>query len=206
MKHEETYRELAQEMVGMIGHFKLGFEFWLAAVDKSEEMRSSDKPEKLAKHVWRKIIDQNQERLHRHMVAQRGSYFFISFDPANLAAVLPEYVSQSWAAINHLLLIELTQMLPPEWHMQVRKNILTTASPKAIVNTWLNWHDELKAVDPEAAKEAIALKLRIEAMARIAALIPPRYDRGSTTTIDGTPVNEAVDAYCNDVLEKAGLT
>lgn len=202
MKHEKVYRELAQEMVEMIGHFKLGFQFWLEAAEQSEAMRNGETSDALARAVWRKIVNRNQQALHRHLVEKRGSYFFIDFDPASLAEVLPEYVSKSWAVVNHLLLIELTQTLPLEWHMRVRRNIITTASPKAIVNAWLNWHDELKVVDPEAAKQAISLKLQVEAMARIAALIPPQYDRGSATTTDGTPISVAVDAYADDLLDR----
>jgi hypothetical protein len=202
MKYEKVYRELAQEMVEMTGHFNLGFQFWLEAAEQSNAMRSGDKSDKLANTVWRKIVDRNQQRLHRYMVDKRGSYFFIDFDPASLAEVLPEYVSKSWAAVNHLLLIELTQTISPEWHMRVRRNIITTATPKAIVNAWLNWHDELKVVDPKAAKDAISLKLHVEAMARIAALIPPQYDRGSATTTDGTPISMAIDAYADDVAAK----
>jgi hypothetical protein len=202
VKHEKVYRELAQEFVEMFGHTQLGFEIFLVASDMAQEIRSGDSPAKLAKAVWRKIAERNQQRLHRHMVAKRGSYYFFEFEASALAEVLPDHVSNSWRAVNLLLLMDLTKTLPPEWHMSIRRNIIVTPSPKAIINGWLNWHDEVKSVDPQAAKDMIQQRLYVEGMSRVLSMIPPQFDRGSATTTDGTPISAAVDAYGADLLER----
>ena len=191
-------------MVEMTGCAALGYQLFLTAADKALEVRKGEDPSKFEKLVWQKIAEANQARLHQHMVAKRGSYFFHEFSARSLAEILPEYVSKSWEVVNLLLLMDLTKTLPPEWHMLFRKNMVITPSPKAIINGWLNWNDELKAVDPIAAREAIPRRLYVEAMARVLSLVPPQFDRGSVATTDGTPVNAAVDAYCDDVLSRAG--
>ena len=202
MRHEEAYRDLAKEMVEMVGHSSFGYQIFLIAADTALEVRKGASNEKFAKLVWRKIAERNQHRLYHHMVAKRGSYYFADFTAEDLAEVVPGCVSKSWAIVNLLLLSDLTKTLPPEWHMTFRRNIIITPSPKAIINGFLNWHDELKAVDPQAAKGMIAQRLYVEGMLRVLSLIPPQFDRGSAATTDGTPISAAVDAYAADLLDR----
>lgn len=202
MIHEEAYRDLAKEMAEMIGHSSLGYQIFLIAADKALEVRKGASNDKFAKHVWRKVAERNQHRLYHHMVAKRGSFHFADFMAEDLAEGLPAFVSKSWATVNLLLLMDLTKTSPPEWSMTLRRNIIVTPSPKTIINGFLNWHDELKAVDPQAAKDMIAQRLYVEGMSRVLSMIPPQFDRGSAATTDGTPISAAVDADAADLLDR----
>ena len=94
MRHEEAYRDLAKEMVEMIGHSALGHQIFLFAADKALEVRKGESGQEFTKLVWLKVAESNQTRLYQHMVAKRGAYYFSDFSTESLATVLPDYVSK----------------------------------------------------------------------------------------------------------------
>lgn len=195
MLYEDVYREMAEELVVMVGAEKLASTFYVAAKRKSFEMRSSETPAALMKYVCERLIKTHLEFLVDHMSKKRGGrFYFVGLDGADLAQVLSKNFDAVWPHVNVMLHCDMYEMFPEELFKTKLENILLMQSPRATFNQFLNWYDEMKDVNSAAAEKQVSFTLSVRSMLRLASLLPDWADQPQIWTDDGRDLSESLAA------------